>query len=155
MEVKKEDESTGLMFIFILGLFSVLSQVYPQFDWDGTSFSHKRKTKRQKMLGMALQNIYSTSMILEEHRVEHNGDVFRFDAFIPRFSLAIEFQGKGHEVNFEGNNLRPLTKNRDKKKSSFCSSSGITLIQIPSSWDGTTDHLLSFITQNKSNPTTT
>ena len=71
------------------------------------------------------------------------------DIFLPSLSLAFEYQGKQHfEWNFQFGSAASQQQ-RDYKKRKECIKLGITLIEIPYSWDHTSSSLLSLIRKQR------
>lgn len=60
-----------------------------------------------------------------------NKSKYRFDFFLPKYNLAIEYQGEQHyqETNFFRDNLETVQK-RDEIKRKYCQDNGIELLEI-------------------------
>jgi hypothetical protein len=71
------------------------------------------------------------------------------DIFIPSLALAIEYQGVQHykETFLLGD--PKVAASRDKEKKKLCERYGITLLEIPYTWDRTRESILSALVQRR------
>jgi hypothetical protein len=98
-------------------------------------------SKAQKFLKKMLSKIFSgmEDSIEYNHRTEilkiFGGIPSSLDIWIPKYNLALEFQGKQHYIpsSFYGSFRKQLERDIAKKKA--CIESGICLIYIPFWWD--------------------
>jgi hypothetical protein len=78
-----------------------------------------------------------------------SGRKMQLDIWIPKYSLALEYQGKQHFINRK-NFGHPSQQLRDVEKKQACESSSITLIMIPYWWDFRVESLAATIHQARS-----
>jgi hypothetical protein len=79
---------------------------------------------------------------LSYQRSKYNAEL---DIYIPKLSLAFEYQGESHyktDVRYGNHKLR---QSRDEEKKRLCFSSGITMIQVPYWWDDMTSSIAATI----------
>lgn len=72
------------------------------------------------------------------------------DIFIPELSIAIEYQGPQHYTTLPkcfGSHSALLERDNDKRM--VCASSGITLIEVPYTWDLTRDSVLKLVRHHR------
>ena len=67
------------------------------------------------------------------------------DVFLPDLSVAFEYQGRQHYQDIQYFGPVQTYSSRDSAKRKKCIESGITLIEVPYSWDNTVDSLISLI----------
>lgn len=87
----------------------------------------------QFKLGQLLCTLYSKELVFEEFRVPD--EQLYLDFFIPKFSLAFEYDGKQHDqFNRFFHKLKSDFQNqiiRDQKKALWCKLNQIFLVRIP------------------------
>lgn len=90
-----------------------------------------------------------------ELRFSQSNAKMELDIWIPEISLAIEYQGEQHFKTFwkgyidltESQTLES-TQIRDEEKRKACMSMGITLVEIPYTWDRTLDYVRNAIDES-------
>lgn len=80
------------------------------------------------------------------------GRNFRFDFFIPKFKIIIEYDGEFHYMITNLNNKKLLNKikYRDKQKTKWCKENGYNLLRIPyTKFDNINNLIYNFINKTK------
>lgn len=144
------------------GLFELFSGVYPEHEWDQEKLSEGRAPPKssQRILKLRVQEIFPNTGICATLEVDlavvhedylhpelqfDSGHGMQLDLFIPKLSLAFEYQGEQHFQNL--NSFAPLAlySERDKQKRKACKGHGITLVEVPYWWDFGKDSLVATI----------
>ena len=79
------------------------------------------------------------------------------DIWMPEIGIAIEYQGEQHfhKINFGGNYDVPQAlesqKSRDQEKREACLEIGISLLEVPYTWENTHDWVKEFLRENRIN----
>eukprot|EP01126_Amoeba_proteus_P039136 TRINITY_DN4111_c0_g2_i1.p1 TRINITY_DN4111_c0_g2~~TRINITY_DN4111_c0_g2_i1.p1 ORF type:complete len:658 (-),score=111.69 TRINITY_DN4111_c0_g2_i1:406-2217(-) len=135
-------------------LFQALRSVYPQYDWDETKFSLRGKKSAQRWLRVRISHLLpEETEILEDFLHpsllwdETLNLKMELDIWVPKFNLALEYQGEQHYYDlheaYGPNGTVAMYTERDLKKKKLCEKNGITLVTIPYWWDGNEDSLAS------------
>eukprot|EP01114_Cavostelium_apophysatum_P006045 TRINITY_DN1724_c0_g1_i1.p1 TRINITY_DN1724_c0_g1~~TRINITY_DN1724_c0_g1_i1.p1 ORF type:complete len:404 (+),score=49.64 TRINITY_DN1724_c0_g1_i1:149-1360(+) len=141
-------------------LHAALASVYPQHPWDPlrfrTSMPHSTNamTKSQNLLFQTICKMFPSRDVLTDWTSSEISDPNRntrkstrqeLDIFVPSLSLAFEFQGKQHYQSSPGYRFSSEPRERDRIKQLACKQAGITLIEVPYWWDGSSDSLIATI----------
>lgn len=93
-----------------------------------------RESKREKLISEILDT-YSIDYVREKtfEGCRHRG-LLRFDFYIPNLSIAIEYDGEHHFIDYrytQSNNSLSLVQKRDAIKDRYCKENYIKLYRIP------------------------
>lgn len=115
--------------------------------WDRVKFD-KKSTKRQKHLYSIVRELYPEKDV--HYNFQHwelrfkSGSSMQLDIFVPP-DLAIEYQGELHYVSVKyyggDEGLRKRTA-WDQEKRIACKNAGITLLEIPYTWNGNKNEIV-------------
>lgn len=132
----------GATILNTANLPTVLQLCYPQHNWNLRRFASGGKS--QDFLLSKVCNLWSDREILRNYKhpelvYEDSMKNMELDIFIPSLSLAFEFQGFYHFqfYYFSGNSEH--MQQRDHSKRVACDKIGVTLINVPYTWDSTTE----------------
>ena len=70
------------------------------------------------------------------------------DVYLPELEMAFEYQGEGHFMALKiwgGEIGLKKRQERDAEKRHACASKGITLVEVPYSWDGSKAEIIQLI----------
>eukprot|EP01124_Arcella_intermedia_P030929 TRINITY_DN6874_c0_g1_i9.p1 TRINITY_DN6874_c0_g1~~TRINITY_DN6874_c0_g1_i9.p1 ORF type:complete len:232 (-),score=75.82 TRINITY_DN6874_c0_g1_i9:30-725(-) len=142
----------GSLFNAFRNLGEALQFAFPEIGWDKAKFSKSMKKSTQRWLRVILEQILPSKTDIFEDFLhpdllweENTKFKMELDIWIPKYQLAIEYQGEQHYYNFYsafGPTLS-LYNERDLKKKTSCTAKGITLITIPYWWDQQKESLTS------------
>lgn len=122
---------------------------FPELNLDITQFKSRRKG--QSKLYFLVKEIFPNEEILWEYkhdkiRSTHNRKL-ELDIFLPRLSLAFEYNGKQHfgvGTGFFKKTTDRIREN-DEIKRKRCQELGIRLIEVPYTWSQTKDYITSLL----------
>jgi hypothetical protein len=75
---------------------------------------------------------------------EASGSKMQLDIFVPDDGIAFEYQGRQHYEPiplFDGEDALQDVRRRDEEKRRACMEAGITLIEVPYTWDRTREYI--------------
>eukprot|EP01124_Arcella_intermedia_P026011 TRINITY_DN4792_c0_g1_i1.p1 TRINITY_DN4792_c0_g1~~TRINITY_DN4792_c0_g1_i1.p1 ORF type:complete len:410 (-),score=76.14 TRINITY_DN4792_c0_g1_i1:20-1249(-) len=133
---------------YLGGLGPALQVVHPEEAWDLPRFSLRTKKSRQRWVRVLLQQILPSGVELFEDYL--HPDLLwdpstklpmELDIWVPKFQLALEYQGEQHYHEFSVFNSLASYIKRDIKKKQRCIERGITLVTVPYWWDGKKESL--------------
>ena len=108
------------------------SNIYSQYSC-GCSISSKGERKIREILD-ELQIQYIQEKRFNDCRFD-NGYLARFDFYLPVYNTIIEYDGKQHSIqgngNFDNNEKFQTTQEHDNLKTKYCQDKNIKLIRIP------------------------
>ena len=116
--------------------------------------------KNQTMVYDFLSEIFPDQEIFydfrhPELRFSQSNATMELDIWIPEISLAVEYQGEQHfetfwkgAVDLTESQTLESTQRRDEEKRKACLSKGITLVEIPYTWDRTLDYVRNAIDES-------
>lgn len=122
-------------------LIHILRVNFPNISWDTKKFKRKNKRAQQRLLYAKILELFPNEQVIEEynHKIitRQSGVSVKFDIFVPKYSLAFEYQGEQHYMDIPKAGFSALSQRqeRDKEKEELCREHGITLITIPYWWD--------------------
>eukprot|EP01124_Arcella_intermedia_P002785 TRINITY_DN11518_c0_g1_i4.p1 TRINITY_DN11518_c0_g1~~TRINITY_DN11518_c0_g1_i4.p1 ORF type:complete len:468 (-),score=107.57 TRINITY_DN11518_c0_g1_i4:30-1433(-) len=148
----------GIRLYSIFGnLGKALRYAFPEVDWDISLFSNRGKKCRQRWLRVILEQILPEKTEIYEDYLhpqlfwEETNSKMQLDIWVPRYKMALEYQGEHHYHDFcevyGPSGTLSLCKFRDSKKKESCSQIGITLVAIPYWWDGKKESLAATLSQ--------
>ncbi len=115
----------------------------PDYNWQPENFSYR--AKKQKRLYRIVKGIFSEYDVKwnfkhHEMRFKDSSRSMELDIYVISLNLGIEYQGEQHVLPAWGGipALKKLQQ-RDQEKRQACKTYGITLIEVPHSWDGQED----------------
>jgi len=145
----KKSGGRGL-FLRYRTLGEALNFAYPEEPWDLAKFHLRGRKSSQRWLLVQMKQLLPNEAVVEDHNHPclfwDSGKPVQLDVFVPRFNLALEYQGEQHYMNlhFQGSGtLLDDVVTRDNEKIQLCEKNGITLIPVPYWWDGTSASLAS------------
>eukprot|EP01124_Arcella_intermedia_P001663 TRINITY_DN1090_c0_g1_i1.p1 TRINITY_DN1090_c0_g1~~TRINITY_DN1090_c0_g1_i1.p1 ORF type:complete len:471 (+),score=82.73 TRINITY_DN1090_c0_g1_i1:123-1535(+) len=128
-----------------------LDLVYPEIQWIQSKFSIRRKKAIQRWLRVILQQILPPDTLILEDYLHPDllwgssnlitNQRMELDIWVPKYNLALEYQGEQHYYHHSFYGSWALLKDRDEEKKRSCFERGITLITIPYWWDRTKESL--------------
>ena len=134
------------------GLISELKRRYPQEPWDEKWFALSGyKKASQGWLASMLREIFpAKEEIFEDYlhpdiKFPVTGQPMQLDAYLPKSSLAFEYQGKQHYEQLSTFGKSSERMERDNAKERLCNERGITLISVPFWWNKSRAPLLESI----------
>jgi len=133
----------------LYGLFGI---VYPDRTWDLNLLKQVGKT--QSVLFRVLQSLFPQHIVEVNYRhpellFEKSKKSMELDVYVPNLRLAFEYQGAHHHSYhyLYGGPFAMMEK--DTEKRTQCERLGITLIEIPDSWNGSTAQIVHQIKQQR------
>lgn len=126
--------------------------MYPNFLWEPSKFSSVLKKSSQRWLIVSLAQLFPPkTTIIEDYQNKdtNSGNLIEFDAFIPSYSLAFEYQGAQHYTDSHAfsNTTIIYSAMKDNIKQRYCFNSNITLICVPYWWDRSLEAISGIIKQ--------
>ncbi|GAK60958.1 hypothetical protein U27_00856 [Candidatus Vecturithrix granuli] len=126
---------------------------FPEYKWQPERFAYGKK--QQKQLYRIIKKIFSKYVIKwdfkhPDMRFIETNQKMELDIFIPSLYLAFEYQGEQHvlpKTIWGGIPALKETQQRDEEKKNACRQHGITLIEVPHSWDGHEDTAIEMLTK--------
>ena len=120
------------------------------------------KKKNQTQLFNIIQSLFPDHDIRfdfkhPELRFKKSNFRMELDIWMPEIGIAIEYQGEQHfhETNFGGNydvtQALESQKSRDQEKREACLEIGISLLEVPYTWENTHDWVKEFLRENRIN----
>jgi hypothetical protein len=118
-------------------VMELLSKQYPEYDWKEEKFKVTKKS--QRLLFRIVKEIFPMEgeiyMDFLHPRLRHaSRQLMELDIYVPRFQLALEYQGSHHFVQSPLFASPSIQQERDLQKAMECQHAGITLIEIPYNW---------------------
>ena len=127
-------------------LVKLLSEVYPGHPWDASRLSRSNKRSEQKWLVTLVQKLYPETDVIEEYLYSTSERrSVEFDVFVPSQMIAFEFQGEHHFREIPSFGSLEMYQERDRTKRTFCAENRIILVEVPYTWDCSTETLQSLI----------
>jgi hypothetical protein len=148
------------------GLFYLLQNTYPNYPWNKELLMERKSSVKasQRILMEVVKDIFPSTGsnnylfyfifsidVFEEY--VHNGLQFKsgqnmqLDVFVPKYSIAFEYQGEHHFVDIYSLGVQWRNSERDEEKGIACQEAGITLIQVPYWWNFKKNSLMATIYQ--------
>eukprot|EP01121_Diplochlamys_sp_Union-15-3_P002651 TRINITY_DN12375_c0_g1_i1.p1 TRINITY_DN12375_c0_g1~~TRINITY_DN12375_c0_g1_i1.p1 ORF type:complete len:296 (+),score=41.07 TRINITY_DN12375_c0_g1_i1:62-889(+) len=123
------------------GLYPILCSIYPDYPWQEEKFTYAQKKSTQFRLFLLLKSLLPHADVIEDYfypdsAFHDSGRPMQFDIYVPSIKLALEYQGGHHSQDHILFGPLSSHRQRDTEKRAFCSKAGITLIEIPSTWEG-------------------
>jgi len=121
-------------------------EAFPRYRWDVEKFSYMRMN--QKRIFRILKDKYRDAIWQFKHpelRFSATGRKMELDIWIPSISTAVEYQGQQHFFAVKawgGADALAKGKMRDEEKRKACRKYAIRLIEIPYTWDGSSELVL-------------
>lgn len=145
-----------LMTIYQGSPAKALMDLMPNENWRPELFD--KKSKSQQRMFQLLGQIFPGEEIIynfrsEEVRFSNSNRKMEIDVFLPGLKLGFEYQGEQHYMSIEywgGEASLSAIRARDAEKISAFAESGITIIEVPYTWNRTRDGLESLINDSKS-----
>jgi len=121
---------------------AAVRECFPNYKWDSEKFGNN--LKRQRQVFEIARDIFGENNVFWNYtssslRFGKSKRPIELDVFIPLHALAIEYQGIQHyePIEFFGGEEQLIArKNRDTEKRDICLKNGITLIEVPYTWNG-------------------
>jgi len=159
--VRVEDVSRlgaqSLLIYYGNSLIRALMAIYPEHPWNLQSAvpSSSTKTVPSKSQSRAFASVRQLfphvhdihfNYVIEDLKFGDTEFSMEFDIFIPSLKLAFEYHGQQHysEIHRFQTRIQERQK-KDEEKRNACKKNGISLIEIPYSWDGTKAGLVELI----------
>eukprot|EP01114_Cavostelium_apophysatum_P000432 TRINITY_DN10397_c0_g1_i2.p1 TRINITY_DN10397_c0_g1~~TRINITY_DN10397_c0_g1_i2.p1 ORF type:complete len:506 (+),score=124.86 TRINITY_DN10397_c0_g1_i2:145-1662(+) len=133
------------------GWLPVLSQIYPNVEWERLQLESRRKmktsSKSQNILFKILVEMFPGDDVLIGYPFDdpESNKTYELDIFIPSLKLAFEYQGVQHYVSSDRFGDHKTHQRRDAQKKDICDKNGIILIEIPYWWDKSLETLTATI----------
>eukprot|EP01127_Copromyxa_protea_P018899 TRINITY_DN6034_c0_g1_i2.p1 TRINITY_DN6034_c0_g1~~TRINITY_DN6034_c0_g1_i2.p1 ORF type:complete len:495 (+),score=68.20 TRINITY_DN6034_c0_g1_i2:18-1502(+) len=136
------------------GWNKLLTRLYPDRNWD-TKMKPFQKRAWQRWLLLVLRDLLPIGTEINEEythptlkfldSTKRSRAHMKFDIFVPSLNLALEYQGRQHysDVEFFGSHV--TYRARDEEKVEACKQGGITLVSVPSWWDGKQESLITIL----------
>lgn len=126
-------------------------ELFPDFQWEMHSFSSG--LKKQRRLFKIVKDFYKDREVLWNFKnpkmlFANTGFRMELDIYVPDAQLAFEYQGEQHSLPIMAwGGLQALlgVQKRDEEKRLKCIELGITLIEIPHTWDGSKDLITAYL----------
>jgi len=144
--------------VYTGSVFHAVISAYPEFDWDVEKFYPDKKS--QQRLFRIVKEIFPDEKIHFDFRHPNlrfnlSNMPMELDIWLPNLSLAFEFQGIQHYEIFwpHKNKDNPTSgldeiQRRDKEKAIACKKTGITLIEIPYTWDASSEYVVKILSES-------
>eukprot|EP01124_Arcella_intermedia_P027271 TRINITY_DN5296_c0_g1_i3.p1 TRINITY_DN5296_c0_g1~~TRINITY_DN5296_c0_g1_i3.p1 ORF type:complete len:419 (-),score=98.24 TRINITY_DN5296_c0_g1_i3:6-1262(-) len=130
-------------------LSNALQLVYPEEDWNHNKIQGRAKKSSQRWLRIVLGEILpKDTEIVEDYSHpdllwdQTNNHKMELDIWVPKYLLALEYQGEQHYFDLYGNGSLQSCQLRDLQKKETCQQRGITLLTIPYWWDRKKESLI-------------
>eukprot|EP00028_Trichosphaerium_sp_Am-I-7-wt_P010754 CAMPEP_0168538096 /NCGR_PEP_ID=MMETSP0405-20121227/20852_1 /TAXON_ID=498012 /ORGANISM="Trichosphaerium sp, Strain Am-I-7 wt" /LENGTH=231 /DNA_ID=CAMNT_0008567049 /DNA_START=138 /DNA_END=830 /DNA_ORIENTATION=- len=109
----------------------------PHFAWNWRKFSYSIKKAKQSWLLECMRVIFPDIAVEEERSIgfRENGTPLTIDVFVPKYNIAIEYQGEQHYQDVLPYHHASAQKRRDYEKFQQCEANGIHLVPLPYWWD--------------------
>ena len=133
------------------GIYYLLSQVYPQYQWDKKFFSIRAKRSAQRDLFRYISSLFNDKyQIIENYKHSmlsfRSGSFCEIDVFIPELNMGFEYNGEHHYDDHPAFGLIDLYIKRDIDKEFLCKKLGIPLIVVPYWFSRSENGLINFLT---------
>jgi hypothetical protein len=142
----------GLLNLYGGSLLDILRERYPGISWQSEKWMLGSSSRSHRLLYGSLRSLLDSNIELEcewalfgyKYVHESRNRPMQFDLWIPRFNIAMEYQGVQHFmehrfVHFE-EDMAQQSK-RDDSKSRVCNALDIRLISIPFWWSIEVDRI--------------
>jgi hypothetical protein len=135
---------------------AAIRECFPDYKWDSERFGNN--FKRQRQVFEIAKEIFGENNVIWNYtssslRFRKSRRPIQLDVFVPLWALALEYQGIQHyqPVKFFGGEKQFITRlNLDKEKREICFQNGITLIEIPYTWNGNKSEIKKIISETLS-----
>lgn len=130
------------------GLYGLLSEFYPDTQWNIHRLTMRGKRASQRWLFLEVQRMFPGEEVIEDFLYSaerESGLAIEFDVFVPSRNLALEYQGYHHYNEIAAFGSLELYQERDKEKQALATQHGISLVAVPFSWDNTQSSLRQII----------
>jgi len=138
------------------GVYDLLKKFYPNHHWEMERLERSSKervaSKGQRFLFKQLTELFPSladelymEFVSEEFTYEDSLKKMEFDFYFPSLKLAFEYQGQQHfKKDLDYLDAESIMV-RDEEKRNLCKTKGITLVEIPYTWDGSQTQLITLI----------
>lgn len=117
-------------------------ECFPDYKWKSEKFGNN--LKRQRQVFEIAKEFFGEENVIWNHttptlRFNESKRPVELDIFIPSYALAIEYQGIQHYEPikfFGGEQQLEARRKRDNEKREICLKNGITLVEVPYTWNG-------------------
>ena len=146
----------GSLLQFKKSIALTVIEFLPNFNWKIEKFTER--VKMQKKMFRLVIKIFKPNKALWEYRFDDlkfsgSGRNMGVDVFVPSRDLCFECQGIQHYLPIEmfgGKKALVNQKRRDREKRKAIENAGLTLIEVPYTWDGEESSLRELISQQHS-----
>ena len=127
------------------GISRLLSKFVPYFD---PQHMWKSPTRKQKLLLQRVNQIFPHHEIRKnfrhpDMRFKETNKMMELDVYVPALALAFEYQGEMHyKTEHFKHGTTDRLKARDQEKQLAAKECGITLIEVPYSWDSSKESVI-------------
>lgn len=139
----------GGLLIKYKSLYNLLTEFYPEIDWDESRLKMRDKRSAQRWLFLQVKELFPNEEVIEDfiysEKERTSGIAIEYDIYIPKLKLALEYHGYHHYHDIPSFGSLELYKTRDKEKINLSKEQGVSLAVIPYSWDGTLTTLKNMI----------
>ena len=117
---------------------ALLEIAYPDYNWNKFLLSKRDKRSAQRWLFLQVQELFPGLEIIEDyilHISRESKISVELDVFIPKYNLALEYQGEHHFRDIPAFGNIEMYTARDREKIELCTQADIKIIHIPFWWD--------------------
>eukprot|EP01124_Arcella_intermedia_P030923 TRINITY_DN6874_c0_g1_i19.p1 TRINITY_DN6874_c0_g1~~TRINITY_DN6874_c0_g1_i19.p1 ORF type:complete len:242 (-),score=77.34 TRINITY_DN6874_c0_g1_i19:25-750(-) len=142
----------GSLFNAFRNLGEALQFAFPEIGWDKAKFSKSMKKSTQRWLRVILEQILPSKTDIFEDFLhpdllweENTKFKMELDIWIPKYQLAIEYQGEQHYYGVLAWATHQDQRERDTIKKRICQDNNLRLICVPYWWDNSPQTLKSLL----------
>eukprot|EP01114_Cavostelium_apophysatum_P016753 TRINITY_DN4827_c0_g2_i1.p1 TRINITY_DN4827_c0_g2~~TRINITY_DN4827_c0_g2_i1.p1 ORF type:complete len:353 (+),score=89.68 TRINITY_DN4827_c0_g2_i1:51-1109(+) len=145
----------GILHYYNGSMFRMLQKVYPEHNWvkkdQRWDWANRKKaaSKTQSRLFGVVRSFFPSETEIFGNYVISVKEKIEVDIAIPSLNLAFEYQGRQHykQTNVYGKLEQQQAK--DQQKRLICQREGISLIEVPFSWNGEVSEIYKLITEKQ------
>eukprot|EP01114_Cavostelium_apophysatum_P021705 TRINITY_DN7645_c0_g1_i1.p1 TRINITY_DN7645_c0_g1~~TRINITY_DN7645_c0_g1_i1.p1 ORF type:complete len:739 (-),score=144.18 TRINITY_DN7645_c0_g1_i1:253-2469(-) len=147
----------GLLKRYDYSIYRALRNIFPEFDWKNgkaedwdSQYRHISK-QHQRLRDMLKPYIEDLQTNYKHPDLMHatSDRNMELDLYSESLKLALEYQGSQHYQSTRVFNNLSEQQARDSEKKAACQNAGITLVEIPHWWDGSTEQLFATIYESR------